>query len=322
MDIIQILSYNILPLLLFIGVGYVLDSHFKLDLYTYNKIILTVILPCFILYSMVQYQPDWSTLFLLPAFVVLIAALWLLSRAAAAFLGIRGPRLAVYQAVSTYSNAGNTGAVLIVFIFSHLPYLVDGETPWLDEARGSVILLLILMNIAVNLFGACQIHAAKVSARQLLAYALRLPALYAVLAGLFIQYTGLSLEHTPLWPVLHHFSGAFIVMISIAVGAHMRRARLHQPSPAILAAAVQKLFAAPLIAWIIIEIAGCFSPVEAQVFLITAAIPPSFTTVMYAAEAKNHSWFAAQAVVFSTFLSIITLTAVIYAARLLYPTGL
>lgn len=322
MDILQILSYDILPLLLFIGAGYLLDSRFHLDLNTYNKIIIHVILPCFIFYSMVQFRPDWSSFFLLPAFVVLLAASWLLSRAMAALLGVTGPRRAVYQAVATYSNAGNIGTVLIVFIFSHVPYLADGETPWLDEARGTVILLLILMNIAVNLFGACQIHAAQVSARSVAAYAARLPALYAILAGMLVQSLGLSLESTFLWPVLHHFSGAFIVMISIIVGAHVHRGRLHKPSPAILAAAAQKLIAAPLIAWGIIEAAGCFSPVEAQVFLITAAIPPSFTTVMYAAESKNHSWFAAQAVLVSTFLAIITMTAVIYAARLLYPASL
>lgn len=58
---------------------------------------------------------------------------------------------------------------------------------------------------------------------------------------------------------------------------------------------------------------------EAQVFLITASIPPSFTIVMYAAEYRNHSYFAAQSVLLSTFLSLITMTAVIYAARILYP---
>lgn len=320
MDILQILCYDILPLLFFIGAGYLLDSQFKLDLNTYNKLVICVILPCFIFYSMVQYTPDWSSLFLLPALIALLAILWLLSRGTAVLLGITGPRRAVYQAVSTYSNAGNIGIVLIVFIYSHIPYIAeDGATPFLDEARGSVVLLLILMNIAVNLFGACQIHAAQVSARNLLSFAVRMPALYAVLAALLVQAVGFPVKSTFLWPVLHHFSGAFIVMITIIVGAHVHRSRPHKPSPAILAATAQKLLAAPLIAWSIIEAAGCFSPVEAQVFLITASIPPSFTIVMYAAEYRNHSYFAAQSVLLSTFLSLITMTAAIYAARILYP---
>ncbi len=323
MDILQILCYDILPLLFFIGAGYLLDSHFPLDLNTYNKLVIWVILPCFIFYSMAQYAPDWSTVVLVPAFIVLLLAAWLLSRLTARLLGITGPRRSVYQTVCTYSNAGNIGIVLVVFIFSHVPFLgADGSAPWLDEARGSVVLLLILMNIAVNIFGACQIHAEHISLRNLAAFAARMPALYAVLAGLFVQYTGLPLEGTFVWPVLHHFSGAFIVMITIIVGAHVHRSRLHRPSPVILAAAAQKLIAAPLIAWAIIEAMGCFSPVEAQVFLITASIPPSFTIVMYAAEYRNHSWFAAQSVLVSTFLGIITMTCVIYAARILYPAGL
>ncbi len=246
----------------------------------------------------------------------------LIARATAPLLGVTGERRAVYQAVSAYSNAGNIGIVLIVFIYSHAPFLSGGEAPFLDEARSSVVLILILMNIAVNLFGACQIRAAMPSAGAFLSYLFRMPALYAALLGSFIEYTGFPLQSTFLWPALHHFSGAYIVMITVIVGAQLHRSKLHRPTAAVLAAAAQKLLLAPFLAWCIIEAAGCFTPVQAQVFLITASIPPSFTIVMYAAEYKNHSWFAAQSVLASTFLGVITMTAVIFAAQILYPAGM
>lgn len=322
MDILHILVNDILPLFLFIAAGYFLDSKFTLDLNTYNKLVIWVILPSFILYSMVQYRPDMSSLILIPAFIILLLLMLLIARATAPLLGVTGERRAVYQAVSAYSNAGNIGIVLIVFIYSHAPFLSGGEAPFLDEARSSVVLILILMNIAVNLFGACQIRAAMPSAGAFLSYLFRMPALYAALLGSFIEYTGFPLQSTFLWPALHHFSGAYIVMITVIVGAQLHRSKLHRPTAAVLAAASQKLLLAPFLAWCIIEAAGCFTPVQAQVFLITASIPPSFTIVMYAAEYKNHSWFAAQSVLASTFLGVITMTAVIFAAQILYPAGM
>ena len=190
--------------------------------------------------------------------------------------------------------------------------------PYLDDARGTIVLLMILMNIAVNLFGACQISHHGVTPLGFLRFVVKIPALYAVIGGLLVQYFQFPLEHTFLWPVLHHFSGAFIVLVTIIVGAHLHQSHMHRPSAAVLFSSFQKLIIAPCIAFLIIQLFGSFTPTEAQVFFIASAIPPSFTIVMYAAEYKNHSDFAAQSVLVSTFLSIITLTAAIYLARILF----
>lgn len=319
MEIFQILCNDILPLLFFIGAGYWLDGSFKLDLNTYNKLVIWVVLPCFMFYSMAQYEPDADTLFIIPAEILLLVVMACLSRVTSRFFHLENRQRAVFQAASTYSNAGNIGIALILFIYSHAPYADGGNAPFLPEARGTVVLLMILMNIAVNLFGACQIGAHAVSPMSVLRFLIKMPALYAVIAGLLVQYFSISLTHTFLWPVLHHFSGAFIVLVTMIVGAHLHRARMRRPTPAVLFTSFQKLIVSPLLAWAIITLFGGFTATEAQVFLIASAIPPSFTIVMYAAEYKNNSDLAAQSVLVSTFLGIITMTAVIYLARILYP---
>lgn len=319
MEIFQILCNDILPLLFFMGMGWLLDSRFKLDLNTYRKIVIWIVLPSFIFYSMAEYRPEPTAVFLIPAAVLLLLLLHLFSGLTARLLRLSPARRAVYQAAASYSNAGNIGLALIVFIYSHAPYDAAGGLPYLADARGTVILLLILMNIAVNLFGACQIRAGSVSVGQFLSYLVRMPALYAVIAGLGVQYTALPLQQTFLWPVLHHFAGAFIVLVTVIAGAELHRNRMQRPQAAVLAAAFHKLLLSPLLAAGIIAAAGCFTPTEAQVFFIAAAIPSSFTVVLYAAEYRNHADFAAQAVFLSTVFGIFTMTAAIYAARLLYP---
>ena len=321
MEIFQILCNDILPLLFFIGAGYWLDSSFKLDLNTYNKLVIWVVLPCFMFYSMAQYEPDRDSLFIIPAEILLLVVMACISWVTARFFHLESRARTVFQVASTYSNAGNIGIALILFIYSHAPYAADGETPFLAEARGTVVLLMILMNIAVNLFGACQIGAHSVSPMSVIRFLIRMPALYAVILGLLVQYFSISLTHTFIWPVLHHFSGAFIVLVTMIVGAHLHRSHMHRPTPAMLFSSFQKLILSPLLAFGIITLFGRFSATEAQVFLIASAIPPSFTIVMYAAEYKNQSDLAAQSVLVSTFLGIITMTAVIYLARILYPVA-
>lgn len=319
MDIFQILCNDILPLLFFIGAGYWLDGAFKLDLNTYNKLVIWVVLPCFMFFSMIQYHPQAEMIFIIPAFVLLLLLMAGISYATSRFFSMDQGKRAVFQAVSTYSNAGNIGIALVLFIYTHAPY-VNGDTmPYLDDARGTIVMLMILMNIAVNLFGACQISHHRVTPLSFIRFVVKIPALYAVIAGLLFQYFQISLEHTFLWPVLHHFSGAFIVLVTIIVGAHLHRSTVRRPNGAILLSSLQKLILTPFLAFLIITLFGSFTPTEAQVFFIASAIPPSFTIVMYAAEYDNHSDFAAQSVLVSTFLSIITLTAAIYLARILFP---
>lgn len=320
-DLLQILCYDIFPLLFFMGAGAVLDAKFKLELATYSKLVIWVVLPSFIFYSMVQYRPSADALRILAAGVLLILGMLLLAFLTAPLLSIGRACRRVFAACAAYSNAGNIGTALIVFIYSHAPYSSGNETPYLVEAQGTMVLLLILMNIAANLFGACQIHGSLPSPAASLRFFLRMPALYAVLAGLLLPLTGISLTHTFIWPVFHHFSSAFIVMVTIIAGIQLHRSRFRRPGAAVLLAAAEKLLAAPALALLIIALFGSFSPIEAQVFLIYAAIPSSFTIILYAGEYENNSNFAAGAVITATALGILTMPLIIYGARLLFPAA-
>ncbi len=196
MALLQILWNDILPLLIFIGAGWFLDSRFKLDLNTYTKLTTRAVLPVFIFYSIYCYVPDTSTTLLIPAAL----ALFLLNGAASFFsaklLGFSGNNARIFQALSSFSNAGQIGIALILMIFSHAPYLSGKETPFLDEARSTMIILLILMNIAVNIFGASLLGVKEFSFSRLVKFMMSMPALYAVIAALLVKVTGVSLEST------------------------------------------------------------------------------------------------------------------------------
>ncbi len=322
MIILQILWNDILPLFAFIGCGWFLDSKFKIELSTYTKLTIYVVLPCFIFFSIYQYQPqphDWG---LVPAAVLLMILLFALSGFVARFLGLSPEEKSHFQAVSTFSNSGHLGAALVMMIFSHEPFLVNGETPYLSTALGTMAILMILMNVAVNTWGAILVRQGSDKKPHLFPALLKMPVFYALLLALLVRYSGFRLEGTFLHPVLEHFTGAFLVLITVTLGIQLRRTHQMVMNRPILSAALLKLIISPLLAWCFITLMGNWSPIASQVFFLYAAIPSSITLVIYGIEYNGHPEFLTRSVVFNTVAGIFTVTAVIYLSRILFPVGL
>lgn len=322
MVLLQILWNDILPLLFFMGCGWFLDSKFKMDISTYTKLTIYVVLPCFVFFSMYKYQPSPSDLAMLPAALLLLVLLFVLSRITSRFFTKNPRKQSDFSAISTFSNSGHLGAALIVLVFSHGPYLVDGKTPYLDEAMASMALLMIFMNILANTWGAALIRRQKESIGGFLHALLKMPVLYAALLAILIRSLGISLDHTFLYPVLHHFTGAFMVLVTITMGIQLHRTHRVRLNTFILGSAFLKLIFSPLLALLLLYLYGGFSPITSQVFLLYAAIPSSIMLVIYGAEYREHPALLTQSIIFNTLAGAFTLTGFIYLAAILFPVGL
>ena len=60
MAFLQIISNNILPLLVFVTIGYMLDKKFNLDVKALNKLTFFVVLPSLIFYSVYSAKIDMT----------------------------------------------------------------------------------------------------------------------------------------------------------------------------------------------------------------------------------------------------------------------
>lgn len=319
MEILQILSNDILPLLIFIVIGYLIDMKFKLDLNTYNRLTIFVILPSFIFYSIYEFTPTASTGVLVACAAAILIVQGFFAGVLARLFHLRGAPKEIYRTASAMSNAGNVGLVLIVFIFSHPPFVFGEDMPYLAEARSAIIALIIFMNIVANTFGMSLIGHRHGSVKNFFSTLLSMPAVYAVIAAVLVKETGYDMTGLFLWPVLEHFSGALIVFVTITVGIQLHRSRLVKPSAMTLSAVANKLILGPLLAWAAILLWGGFSPVESQVLFIYAAVPSSMTVILYAVEYRNHPGLATQIVMESMIAGLFTMTGAIYLARILFP---
>ena len=249
---------------------------------------------------------------------------YLLSAGAGKLLHL-GNREGAFRAVSSFSNSGHIGAALVMLIYTHPPFAEGSSHPYVAEALGTMAVLMIVMNMAVNVLGAALIRSGGASFSDFLRYLLKMPALYAALLAVLVRMAGIPLEHTFLWPVLQHFNGAFIVLITVTIGLELHRSHLRKPDGAMAAAAILKLLVSPLLALGIMALFSALlpvSPVAKQVFFLYAAIPSSMALIIYSVEYKNHPDFVTGSVLFNTVAGALTVTGAIYLSRILFPIGM
>jgi len=321
MILLQILWDDILPLFAFIGAGVFLDSKFKIDISTYSRLTIWVVLPCFIFYTMYRYHFESDDLLMIPAVLILLAVMYFLSMGMAHMFHLGGAEKGAFEAVSSFSNAGHIGAALAVMIFTHPPFATGaGSAPHLAEAMGTMVIIMIVMNIVVNTFGAALIRSRGSTVKEVLSFMVKMPALYAAILAILVRSAGIHLEHTFLWPVLTHFNGAFIVLVTVTIGLQLHRSKLRKPDRFILATSFNKLILCPAIAWGVLTLfGGAFSPIASQVFFICAAVPSSMALIIYGVEYGEDAGLVTQSVLFSTVAGALTLTCMIYLARVLFP---
>lgn len=324
MILLSILWNDILPLFVFIGAGWFLDSKFKIQISTYSRLTVMVVLPCFIFYSLYRYSGGTGEMAAALAAILLLVLQYLLSAGVGKCLHL-GNKEGAFRAVSSFSNSGHIGAALVMLIYTHPPFAEGSSHPYVAEALGTMAVLMIVMNMAVNVPGAALIRSGGVSLSGFLRYLLKMPALYAAILAVLVRMAGIPLEHTFLWPVLQHFNGAFIVLITVTIGLELHRSHLRKPDGAMAAAAILKLLVSPLLALGIMALFSAFlpvSPVAKQVFFLYAAIPSSMALIIYSVEYKNHPDFVTGSVLFNTVAGALTVTGAIYLSRILFPIGM
>ena len=146
MILLSILWNDILPLFVFIGAGWFLDSKFKIDISTYSRLTVMVVLPCFIFFSLYQYSGGSGELMAALAAILLLVLQYLLSTGAGKLLHL-GNREGAFRAVSSFSNSGHIGAALVMLIYTHPPFAEGSSHPYVAEALGTMAVLMIVMHL-------------------------------------------------------------------------------------------------------------------------------------------------------------------------------
>ena len=183
----HIFMNSMIPILILIGVGFILDRKFKLDLYTLSKLNFYILLPTFIFRAMYEAKLNSGTLeIVFVAFCVLILNS-ILSDVVGRMQGYDVAKIATLKNCVMFNNVGNMGVALAIFVFTNVPYVIDSATPYANLGLVSVVSIMIIQTISSNTYGFYQAGAGRLSPRDALKVVFHMPMVYAIPMSLLCQ---------------------------------------------------------------------------------------------------------------------------------------
>lgn len=213
MAFLQIITDNILPLLIFVAIGYFMDRRFRLDVNSLTKLTFYIILPCFIFYSIYVAKIDFSLFHVFIISLVLMAMLGAIGTLIAKARNWDAGKREAFKNGTMFSNAGNIGIALIALVFSNAPYVTESGTPYLAEAAAVSTLVLVQMNMFLNTLGLYQAGKGSLSPHDALRVVLHMPVIYTLTAAFAVKSIGIDLSGTFIWPILQNCAAALVAVV-------------------------------------------------------------------------------------------------------------
>jgi hypothetical protein len=329
-----IFYFIVLPLLLLVGIGCLLQRTLGLDILTLRRLNFYFVMPGIIFCSLVQAQFRAGDVVTVVAFalalqLVLGSLTWLLSVARRVPPGQRNAMVMT----TIYYNSGNFGLPL-----QDLAFHAVGQSAFAQTQQVFVMATQNLTNFTFGIILATG-GGKRQSWRRNLGHMLRLPPVWVLLAafvtiGLRDALADVDWVETavqPFWKTLLYVQNAFIGIALLTLGAQLAyvgpRAARHEgprgahadatadgPRYPVAWSVALRLLGGPAVAVGLVYAFG-LTGLLAQVLLISSASPTAINCMLLCMEFDNHPDFAARAVLYSTLLSPITVTLVVFFAQ-------
>lgn len=300
---LDILTRVTLPIIALVALGWLLQPKLKLDVGTLNRIQVYVVMPAFLVHFLsTGSQPIaaiWPVAyFSIVQFLILIPLGWLL-----VIMFRMRPTLGPMMGLGTaYANVGFFGIPVTQLAFGP-EYLIHQSV------------LTAMMAVLVCTAGVALLAPAGDSRLGKLKTAFETPLIPSVAAGLLLRGLEIQLPVVVSQPM--QFLGSIFTPLALyTLGAQIAAAKTirFEPAPQILIL-ILKFLVAPLVSWWICGIMGLPRDVTA-VIVVAAATPVGVLITIFAAEYNTEPEFIATAVVISTALSPLFVTAWVLATRL------
>ena len=297
---ISILRTVILPIFLLIGAGYMVQRIFHFDLNALKKIIFYLLIPALVfsrLYNTTLSIRSFSFLFLFE--IVLIALMGLISIPVSKIRKYTPSMRAAFALALMYCNSGNYGIPVIELVFNN------------NEIANSIqVLVLTAQNVLTFSLGVFLISRGSHSIKDSIGKMLKFPTLYAIVLAVLLRIFHVPVW-TPLWVPIEWLARALVPIALVSLGASLASITITSGLSDVFLAVCGRLIIGPFIALALIY-AFQYRGIVAHTLLVASSMPSAVNTALLAMEFDNEPRFASQTVLFTTVLSILTVTFTIY----------
>jgi predicted permease len=310
--VIIVFIENILPILIIISAGFLLEKKFHLDIATLTKIAFYILIPVFLFVSVYTSDIDATMLLVILFVLIFMAASYLITRIGTRFIAYDTAERGVIINTVLFYNCGNMGLPIT--------YLIFGDTPYLNHAVAVQLAVILIQGIAVQSFGLfiTKNSSTSGSALKALALTLRMPTIYGAALGFLLKSVPVDLTELFFWPSLEYFYQMVMGFILMTFGIQLGKTRWSFNLKKDLFPVVLRLLASPAAALLMLKLFN-FDPITSRVLFIASAMPAAANVALIAAEEKSSAEFASQIVLTTTLVSIVTLSFIIHLSSLLFP---
>ncbi len=297
MFLLHIFERVILPVFVVIGIGFVYARRNTLDVRPFARIAWNLTGPCLAFASLATTSLPDDDFARLVIFVVLMTlALWPPALIAAKWLRLDRQASSSFQLSVLFGNVVNYGFPVLLFAF--------GEG---GVERGIVVMIgnqIMLSTLAVFIASR-----GRSTLRESLRSILRVPMLYAFIAGFIVNRLGIVIA-PPIFNPIKLLGDINVMFMLLILGFQLAQVKLSDGRAAIGVAAGLRLLGGAAIGVVLAALLG-MQGITRQSAIVEAGVPTAVYSAIIAAEYDVAPSFAAATVFVSTLASMATLTIVL-----------
>lgn len=295
--LLSIFANDVLPVFLIAFVGFLLARLLHADVKTLSRVTFNALVPCLVFSLIVTTRISAQEFGQMALFTIcLILGIGLIGWLMTLPLRLDRAILSAFLIVVMFSNGGNYGLSVNLFAFG-------------QEALARATIYYVTSTILMYTLGVFLANRGHSSVRQALAGVLKVPAVYGVLAAVFVLLTQTTVPPVVMRPVQLLGNAALPCMI-LVLGMQMERTtRLERPGLVGLATFLS-LIATPLLAFGLVSVLG-MTGMARKAALIESSMPAAVVTTILALEYQVAPGFVTGTVFVSTLLSPITVTIIL-----------
>lgn len=296
----------ILPILILMLIGAILQRKFQFNLKQLSTLITYCLLPAAVFVNIYDIRIETGLLLQIIYYLMLYSlSLIIVSHFISKTLKLEKGESAALKNSISLMNSGNYGLPVSQLIFSHNPVGVSIQ-----------IFIVIFQNLLTYSYGIYNLLSATKTIGGIIQSFLRLPVFHALVLGVLFQSFKIQIPNSILLP-LNQLANGFVAIALILLGAQLSNIKLNFFHRVITWALIGRLLMGPLLALAVIYILN-IDGIVAQSLFIASSFPTSRNTSTIAMEYQIEPELHAQIVLFSTIFSIITVTVVIYLSYILF----
>jgi malate permease and related proteins len=300
----SVFAQVLLPILVVVASGYLLQRRLELDLHSVNRLSLYLLSPALIFSSLAQSRIEVSETLRIGAFMTLfVVSIGALTWLVAVLLRLDSIDRAALMLCVMFMNAGNYGLPAARFAF--------GQEGFDRAVLFFVVQAILAQTLAIYIAGAG--HGDR---RGGLARLLRMPQVYAVLAALAVRLGGLRLDPTGGGILNDVFRGVALVgdaavpLLLIILGLQLAETGRITEGPRVALATILRLGLSVPLALGLSYLLN-LDELSTKLAVMLSSMPTAVNVTILAIEFNIRPRFVSSVVVVSTAASVFTLTLIL-----------